>query len=303
VVVLRPLWATSLPARTGWLSFALSPQARVWLDGFPLGPAPISYIRLAEGKHHIRITHPRYKTKSFVMTIPNRLHTSLGRQKNKKLGFYRVRGDSSEAKVILYPKTGRTPRHFFRSPGRYCPPGQPASSCVFLTPGEQLYVQADGRTEIIHSARARLSTRPFQQKRGNSQLTLYSYPPGALFLNRKLYALTPVARLPLKAGTYNVWIRNGYLNMDYHGTITLKAGHTKRAVVYLVPRNGGSASITSRTPAQITINGLYRGWTPARVLPLKVGTYNVVLRSPKGPSTKHKLIITFGKHTRLHRPR
>lgn len=296
-----PVYPLKAPKRTGWLSIALTQKERIWIDGHWAGTAPLTYMRVGAGKHTIRIRHKEKGVRQFNLLVPGNRHSSIGRQKNQKLGFYYVRGSESEVSIRIYPKTGGAQR-IQRSPGPFCTQKGSKKRCVFLTPGEQYYVQADQSTLIVPSKRARLATRPFPSRSNMGKLTLYSYPPGALFVRLRLYALTPVSRLPLEPGSYAIRIHNGFLHLGYRGTVTIQAGRTTRKVVYLQPKKGGSLAITSTQPAQIFIQGLYRGWTPARVLPLKTGTYTIRLRYVGGHTKRFTVQIQKGKHSTLHVP-
>lgn len=242
---------------------------------------------MAAGIHRVRIEHKQYPTSTFHLNVKADRHLSLGRQKNKKLGIYFVRGEQSQVRIVSYPaspKQGKL-RFLSLSPGRYCV-GAKAASCFFLTPGEQLYIQAKGSTYLLPSRKAKTNARSYAKRPGFGLLTLYSYPPGALFLNNKLLTMTPVAQLPVPPGTYKVWIRNGYLQMEHRFSLQIKAGQELRKVVYLRPYSpaGANLLLTSKEPVEVFVDGLYKGWTPARVIPIAAGQHKVTFRFPKGTS-------------------
>ncbi len=162
-------------------------------------------------------------------------------------------------------------------------------------PGDHLYIQPDGRSIIVSPQGAIRSAQSYRPKPGHGFLTFYSYPPGALYLNKRMFAMTPVARLPLKPGKYKAWVRNGYLNMEWRGWIVIKEGEEVRKIAMTTPPKGANLVIVSKKPARIYVNGKFRGWTPAHVLPVSPGTYKVELQRIHGKRRKQTVEVMPGQ--------
>lgn len=278
------------PFRTGWLSFTLSGEDQIWLDGREMGMGGLAYLRVLAGRHHLRLKHPKYGTKSLYINVWAGRHVAVIR-KGERIGFRRFRSERSHAKVRRYYLKGK-PKEEVVEPGLYC---VRPFVCLVLMPGEHLYIRPDGRYNVMPPQNAVRSVRSYRSKPGDGFLTLYSYPPGALFLNKRMYAVTPVARLPLKPGRYSAWLRNGYLNMEWRGWIVIKAGKEVRKVVMTTPRKGANLVVLSKRPASIKINGKFHGWTPAHVLPLPPGKYQVELKRPNGQRWKTTVELMPGQ--------
>ncbi|TNE48408.1 MAG: hypothetical protein EP343_16225 [Deltaproteobacteria bacterium] len=272
------------PFVSGWLSFTLSKKDDIWLDGQHLGRGVIAYLRLLPGAHRVKVIHKTYGVLEIPVQVVANRHVVVMR-KGRRVGTRRSRWERSNAFVRTYDVKGK-PQEKVVIPGRFC---IRKKVCPVLMPGDELYVQADGRYVIVSSKMATRSTQSYRKRPGDGFLTLYSYPPGALFLNKKLVAMAPVAKLPVRPGKYKMRVKNGYLNMEWSGWLVVKEGKEVRKVVLTTPSHkvgapGVSANIVvrSKQPARIFVDGLYRGWTPARVLPSTPGKHVVTLQYPNG---------------------
>lgn len=268
------------PFVSGWLSFTLSKLDDIWLDGQHVGRGVIAYLRVLPGLHRVKLIHKKLGVLEIPVNVVANHHVVVMR-KEHRVGTRQSRWERSNVSVRMYTAKGK-PMEQVRTPGPYC---IRKGVCPVLMPGDTLYVQADGRYTIEPSQMARKSAQPYRKKPGDGFLTLYSYPPGALFLNKKLVAMSPVARLPVRPGKYRIMVRNGYLNMMWSGWLVIRAGQEVRKVVLTTPKfrigaPGKSANIVvrSKKPARIFLNGLYRGWTPLRVLPTAPGKHVVSLQ-------------------------
>jgi hypothetical protein len=281
-----------MPQNTGWLSFALY-EDQIWLDKKFLGQGVIAYMRVGSGRRAVELRHPKWGVESFVLNVRHGQHLTVVRRA-KRVGVGQVRGEQSYVSVRRY-QSGQAPSEEIRDPGPYC---IKQDDCPFLTPGEQLYISPDGSYQIMPSINSTMAVRPYRANSDDGFLTLYSYPPGALFINDKLYAMSPVARLPLRPGNYQVYIRNGFMDMEWRGKVNIISGNEQRQVVSLYPKGGSNLQIMSVAPAQIYINQLYRGWTPLRVMPLVAGKHHVYLLRPNGQNkTWHVSLKPNSIHT------
>ncbi len=297
--LLAPARLTKLrgPFVSGWLSFTLSNKDDIWLDGQHLGRGVITYLRLLPGVHRVKLVHRGYGSLEIPVQVVANRHVVVMR-KGKRVGTRRSRWERSDASVRIYDEKGK-PQEKVVMPGRFC---IRKKVCPVLMPGDELYVQADGRYVIVSSKMATRSTRSYRKRPGDGFLTLYSYPPGALFLNKKLVAMAPVAKLPVRPGKYRMRVKNGYLNMEWNGWLVIKEGKEVRKVVLTTPYRkvgapGVSANIVvrSKQPARIFVDGLYRGWTPAHVLPSTPGKHVVTLRYPNGRVWTSRLTLWQGQ--------
>lgn len=286
---LRPL---QQPFVSGWLSFTLGPQERIWLDGHLVGQGIVPYLRLQQGQHSVKILHPTLGTQTLNIQVRANRHTILWRSK-KRLGLRLSPWEQSNVSIRQYRTTGKVSEQI-RTPGVFCIRPR---VCPLLTPGDRLYMQSDGKHLIVSPTQAVKHAQSYRAKPGDGFLTLYSYPPGALYLNQRMVAMAPVAQLPLRPGKYNIAVKNGFLQMEWDGRVEIKTGQEVRKVIYTTLIRGSNLVVFSKTPARIYLNGLYKGWTPAHVLPLPTGKEHHTLRldRPDGSSKTYTLEIHPGQ--------
>ncbi|MEM1008633.1 MAG: hypothetical protein AAGJ35_06470 [Myxococcota bacterium] len=253
--------STREAASSSLLSVALPRVYRVWLDGQAMGHAPISYIRIFSGKHHLRIVDTRFRVwkreKVWKINIPSGRHLSLVEQRGR-FGFRFQKGSHPYAVWKRWEKGQfSVVRSFF--PGKHCF----AKRCFFLVGGDLLYQDRHGKWSLQSRFRKRTfrSMRP-SLREGYGWLTLHAFPPGLFVDRQQVVGLTPLFRYPLVAKPLRLRLHNRYLNVGWQGDVLLKAGEHRRLVVTLRPKAGGSVHIFSRKPRRLYINGMYRGWTP-----------------------------------------
>ena len=290
----QPVKVTARPVPKGWgrLSVDLPPSYSVTVDGRKLGRGRLAYLRMGTGNIKVRVTNLK-NGKVTPMTLPvyPRKHTVIA-TKRGLLGVRFVRGEEHEASIRIYQK-GRPVRQMSQAAGKYC---WRRNQCWNLFPGDRLYLRPGGRSVIVPTRKAQLAVRPYRANKGDGFLTLHSYPPGVLQLAGKVYSTTPVARLPLKPGTYKAMVLNGFLQAEWSGTLTIKGGKTLRRPVYLQKKGGGGALLLKTTPAvEFWIDGRYRGWTTNYTLPLKAGKHLVTFLLPSGKRYQRTLILPKGR--------
>jgi len=57
------------PARSASLNVNASPWADVWVDGVFVGQTPLGNVRLRDGRHHVRFSHPELGERTIVASI------------------------------------------------------------------------------------------------------------------------------------------------------------------------------------------------------------------------------------------
>ena len=286
-VTVRPV-----PKRWGRLSVDLPPSYSVTVDGRKTGRGRLAYLRMGTGNVKVLVKHLK-SGKLTPMTLPiyPRKHTVIA-TKRGLLGLRFVRGEEHEVSVRLYQR-GRTVRQMSQPAGKYC---WRRNQCWNLFPGDRLYLRPGGRSLIVPTRKAQLAVRPYRARKGDGFLTLHSFPPGVLLLGGKVYSTTPVARLPLKPGTYKAMVLNGFLQAEWSGTLTIKAGKILRRPVYLQKKGGGGALLLKTTPpVEFWIDGRYRGWTPNYTLPLKAGKHLLTFLLPSGKRYQRTLLLPKGR--------
>lgn len=276
-------------------SAALTPNHTLWLDGFALGKAPCSYLRLGVGLHKLVTKHPKYGTQTLRIQINASKHTVVVRRR-ARIGM-RIFGRYFEDSFVRTYRTGAAPKESIRPPGRYC---VNRKECFFLTPGERLYIPPKGRPFLQASRAARWAARAFRKKPGHASLTVVSFPPGVLLLNGRVYTPTPVAKLSVPPGSYKLLVRNNYMRISWQGTIQLQANKHLRKVVFLHPKDGGNLLVTAASPARLFLNGRFLGWAPVWTLPLKAGSYHIEAHFPDGQTRAQTHKITRGQQKKVH---
>jgi len=281
----------TLPGRVGVLSIAMPIGNDIWINGLYAGQAPIIYLRVAAGTVSLKINNKYYgNTETQVKVYPFR-HTAVMRR-GRRIGFRFLKDEESDAFVYIYPSNGRKLQHFSKPPGPFC---IVPTLCPFLAPGEKLYIRDRQRFMIVASLQGKKAALSYPPFPGCGYLTLYSFPPGVLFLNGKIISRVPIARLPLKPGTYRMKAYNGYVGVQKEKKITITKGKDLRLVEVLMPKGGGAIQIWNKNLAQIFIDGKFRGWTPLLVSPLPAGKHTFELRRPGGKRLKKHFYLPKGK--------
>lgn len=251
------------PEEMSVFSFALPSRYEGWIDGLYVGRFPVTYLRIAAGPHTIEVverTKPNEKPKApqrFPVVIPAGQHLVMGDRRGK-FGFRFQRDEEHRVFLRSYRK-GQRPEQRVLSPGPFCPP---KGKCLFVAPGETLYLRGDKLSLVQPPVIAEKAVRPFGRGKEDGFLTLYSFPPGILLLNGRVYAMTPMAKLPLYPGRYQAMVINGYVKQRWTQEITIQKGVHTRKIAFLAPMGGGALRLLSSKPARIFVDGLYRGWTP-----------------------------------------
>ncbi len=276
----------------GWLSLVFGEGERVFLDGVFMGMGVIPYLRVPAGRHRVVAIDGKLGKRELVFEMLADRHTAVSRRGKRYLGYYRVRGERSNVLIRYYGKRwGRAPRQEVRAPGRFC---WGEWRCLFLFPGEELYLGERGESLVVPSSLGLKNALSFRFGRGDGFLTLFSFPPGALFIDGELFSMAPVSRLPLRPGRHRVFIRNNFLGMAASGSVFIQSGQEVRRHFYLVPEEGGSLVVLSSRPAQIFVDGYFRGYSPLFSFPLSVGEHWVVLRLG-GYSLRRRVKIVRGR--------
>lgn len=275
----------------GVFSFALPQRYEGWIDGLSVGRLPVTYLRIAAGSHVIEVAPVRKAGEAqtararFPITLTAGQHLVIGDRRNQ-FGFRFQRDEEHRVFLRIYQK-GKPPIQQTRAPGPYCPPQSP---CLFLAPGEHLYLR-DNAPPLLHPPTvAERSVRPFGAQRGDGFLTLHSFPPGVLLLNGRVYAPTPVARLPLRPGRYQAMILNGYVGMRWQKEIVILPFKETREIAILAPAQGGALRILATPPARLFVGDLYRGWTPY-FGGFSSGMHTISLYRPHLPAIYKTLIV------------
>ncbi|MCB9640074.1 MAG: hypothetical protein H6728_04655 [Myxococcales bacterium] len=276
-----------VPDEISVFSFALPSRYVGWIDGLYVGRFPVTYLRIAAGPHTIEVAErakPNEKPKllkRIPVIIPAGQHLVMGERRGK-FGFRFQRDEEHRVFLRSYRK-GQRPEQRVLSPGPFCPP---KGKCLFVAPGETLYL-TEGKLSLVQPpVAAEKAVRPFNRGKTDGFLTLYSFPPGILLLNGRVYAMTPVAKLPVSPGRYNALVINGYVKQRWTQEITIRSGAHTRKVAFLAPMGGGALRLLSSKPARVFVHGLYRGWTP----------YFVGL-----PSGKHEISLYWTQTPPIHR--
>jgi hypothetical protein len=245
----------------GVFSFALPSFFKAWMDGLPVAKLPVAYLQLDAGAHIVEILDTRQKTfakrKAFAITLDAGKHLVMGVRRDR-FGF-RFQRDEEHRVYLRSYRPHQPPSQHLLSFGKHC---IDPKTCLFLTPGEQLYQQADGRVFLMPSRLAQKNTRGRVARPEDGFLTLYSFPPGVLFLQDRVIAPTPLAKLPLAVGRYRAKILNGFMGLQWEKEIQILRGKTTREVAFLYPKQGGVLYIESQRPARVFVNNAFYGWTP-----------------------------------------
>ncbi|HAA53943.1 MAG TPA: hypothetical protein DCE42_04275 [Myxococcales bacterium] len=272
----------------------LPKQYSIWLDGLLIGKAPVAYLRIDVGLHELQLGSNGKKSKRFRFRVRPGYHTTIA-TRGASLGVRILRHE--EVDVTIRSTRGAKAKESIRAAGRYC---ISSKRCLFMLPGEELYIRHDGRYIKRPSRRSLKNARNYRATALTGNLSITSFPPGVLFLNGRPYAPTPLTRLPLSPGRYKATIKNTYMGIMWRGVVTIRSGKTTKQIAFLHPFGGGSLQIQSRRPVQIFLNGLYRGWSPALTLPLPVGYHKLELRYPNGKRVQQKVRVRLHQRTSLH---
>ena len=282
------------PKKVGLLSIALIEKEQVWLDGHYLGVAPISYLRLGIGFHKVKIIHPRYGTNELKVKVFFDRHITLIRRR-KRLGMRFLRGERAYAHLRRYSRSKGATEKLILS-GEYC---LDKSHCFTLIAGESLYIRSNGEILLEPPLKARLSVRSFRPKVGDGYLNLASFPMGILYVNGKVYAPTPLYRLPLPAGKYHITVRNKFMGISWSSFITIKMGKAQRIRVFLAPKNGATLQIYTKGFAKVFIDDLYKGLSPILILPLTTTNHRINIYYPNGTVMNRSILLKKGENRKI----
>lgn len=275
----------------GVFSFALPRHYEGWIDGLSVGRLPVTYLRIAAGAHVIEVAklRPTGASKTprarFSVVLPAGQHLVIGDRRGR-FGFRFQRDEDHRVFLRIYQR-GKPPTEQIRAPGPYCPPNHP---CLFLASGERLYLRDDATPLLQSPTIAQKAVRPFAAQKGDGFLTLHSFPPGILLLDGRVYAPTPVARLPLRPGRYQASIRNGYIGMFWQKEIVILPTKETREIGVLAPPHGGALRLFATPPARLFVGDHYRGWTPY-LGGFSSGIHSISLYRPHHPPLRKTLII------------
>ena len=115
---------------------------------------------------------------------------------------------------------------------------------------------------------------------GTGWLSVNASPPAMVYVDNEKIGLTPLFKIPLKAGKHEVQLVNEEFDIQDHFNVTIKKGKTKKVVkTYDKKEKYGKLSVTSTPHAQVYIDGNNIGVTPISKYNLEPGSYKITLIS------------------------
>ncbi len=276
------------PKHFGMLSIALLGGERLWLDGDFLGRSPVAYLLLGVGEHHLRVVNAGSEQRLKIKIVFDR-HLAVVRRRGR-LGMRFLRHERVYARMRIY--RGRGVKEHLVLPGKHC---LRKKRCVFLGAGEVLYWRKGMGMVIRPPLKAKLFVRAYPARGGDGFLTLVTFPMGILYVDGKIYAPTPLFRLPLRMGGHRLEVKNPSMGLVWQRKLSLRSGEVKRIVAFLLPEKGGSLQISAKRPAKIFVDGLFRGFTPIVNLPVKAGIHHFVWLFADGHFVQKRVKVGIGK--------
>ena len=136
---------------------------------------------------------------------------------------------------------------------------------------------------------------------GKGWLSVNSSPPATVYVDNEKIGLTPLFKIPLKAGKHEVQLVNEEFDIQDHFKVTIKKGKTKKVVkTYDKKEKYGKLSVTSTPHAKVYIDGNKIGSTPISKYNLEPGSYKITLVNDQmGINYTTSVTILKGKTTKV----
>jgi len=268
--------------------FTDPPGASVSVDGRPApGVTPLTVRELEAGREH-----------SLVASLKGRTSWRQSFQV-KPDEVLRLEGKLPQASVSPPPPGAKTAVLSFRSspPGaRFFVAGEPVGASTQLDPGRSYALGAKLKgyeewTDLVEpksgerrTITARLTRTGGEEPRvpppggdAKARLTLDSEPWSVVFLNGEKIGQTPISDLVIPAGSHQLRLVNGELNVSKTLTIEAKPGQVVRQRIEF---GKGTLVVKAKPWAHVFIGARKLGTTPFEPKELYEGTYKVRLENP-----------------------
>ena len=280
----------SLSALPGNLVVSSQPvDAQVILDGKPVGRTPLEIKNIEEGEHRLKLELPNYYPNEQKVFINSGQSTQLNTQLRIRLGFLDIAALPNGASVNL------NGRFYGKSPVRV-DKVEPGKVEVEITSAgyrtfKEVYSVKPNDTIVIKE----------ELKLQTGSLTVVSTPRDVrvkLVHGEKVLDLghTPVVRVSLNVGAYTLLLEKE----NFHSReipVEILTDDETRVEETLQPKPGRLA-VNSDPHTEILVDGAFMGYTPAAVMELPEGEYDVQLNSFHG-TTRKKVAVGSNQETRL----
>lgn len=282
----------SLSALPGNLVMSSQPVgAEVILDGKGVGKTPLEIKNIEEGEHRLKLELPNYYAYEQKVFINSGQSTQLNAQLKIRLGFMDIASQPHGASVNLNGRFyGKSPVRVDKvEPGRMeveitAPGYRPFKEVFSVKPNDTILIREDLR---LQTGRLTVVSRPRDVR------VKLVHAEGTLDLGH-----TPVVRDSLNVGRYALLLEKE----NYHGKeipIEITVDEETRVEEGLSPKPGRLA-LSSDPHTEILVDGAFMGYTPAAVMELPEGEYEVSLNSFHGAS-QAKVKVESNRETALHK--